>query len=113
MSAMRALLSLLLLCAVATAAEPPGDEASWMETRERVALVMAVVTGRTSLDQACCEHGIPHRELARWVSDFLEAGADAIHAEVKATAKPRASRDKQGLELRRGPGRQGQVKRIE
>lgn len=61
---------------------PPGptSEPQELTKSERVALILDLLSGRTSLP-ACHDRGLPVNEVARWLTDFLEAGAHAVTTE--------------------------------
>jgi len=62
--------------AAPTSTSQPGE----LTRNERVALILDLLAGRTSLP-ACRDRGLPVDRVARWLLDFLEAGAHAVTTE--------------------------------
>jgi hypothetical protein len=58
----------------------PTSQPLQLTRSERVAVILDLLSGRTSLP-ACRDQGLPVSEVARWLIDFLEAGAHAVATE--------------------------------
>jgi hypothetical protein len=56
---------------------PPWE----LSKSERVALILDLLAGRTSLP-ACRDRGLPADKVARWLLDFLEAGSHAVATRI-------------------------------
>ena len=59
----------------------PTSQPQELTRPERVALILDLLSGRTNLP-ACRDRGLPVNKVARWLADFLEAGAHAITTET-------------------------------
>lgn len=60
-------------------AEEPGEVQRWTAKR-RAALVMSILRGETSMQEAARTHGLTIGELEEWRDKFLLAGENALRA---------------------------------
>ena len=74
--------------------EIPEDVQRWTSKR-RAALVLSILKGETSVQEAARKHGLTVAEIEDWRERFLLAAENALHARPKdeeALNSPRISR---------------------
>src|SRR4029077_17970306 len=75
-------------------ADVPEDVQRWTAKR-RVALVLSIVRGETSVAEAARKHGLTVAEVEEWQERFVTAAENALRARPKDEEAPQGRADQE------------------